>query len=247
MGSGFIPPGTVIPPSVSPPDIWAVKVKDYTPESTRTYKDMLTDIAPAVAKRQAGYAAACEDEQQLGTGVQQLDADIKDRQQRCAKLRVDFIRERMATGSACDAHALGIRLQALDAEVAFLCDCRDMVFHVQLPAAQRARLESFLALQEVIEARAGIEYAWKRSELLDKLIVSGVYVDNGPRIGLYSEELERLQTAREHAARAVDDAKRELRELITRQESMRQKRLADGQTTKAELAARLAGTLSQVQ
>jgi hypothetical protein len=154
----------------------------------------------------------------------------------CAKVRVDSVHERVAMGAACDAHALGVRLQGFDVELAFLTDCRDAVSHVQLPAARRTRLEAFLAMRQAEEASAGIAYAFKKSELLDRLIVAGVYRDNGPRVGLFSEELEQLQAARDQAARTVDQAKAELREEITRQESAQQARSANGTITRAELA-----------
>jgi hypothetical protein len=79
MGSGFIPSGTLIPPSVSAPDLWAVNAENHTPESTRTYAAMLKDIGPVIAKRQSEYAEAREYEQHLGTVARELDADIKDK------------------------------------------------------------------------------------------------------------------------------------------------------------------------
>ena len=145
MGSGFIPSGTELPPSISPPDLWAANADNHTPQSRDTYSTLLKDIGPALAKRQTEYADACENEQHLGTVARELEQDIRDAQTECAKVRVDSIRERVAMGAACDTHALGVRLQGFDADVAFKCDCRDAVSHVQLPAARRARLESFLA------------------------------------------------------------------------------------------------------
>lgn len=245
MGSGFIPSGTVLPPSVSTPDLLAVNAENHTDQTTGTYATLLKDIKPVVAKRQSEYTEASEYVQHLGTVAREVDQDIKDAQSACAKVRVDSIHERVAMGPACEAQQLGIRLQGFDAKVAFLRDCRDMLAYVQLPSAQRARLESFLALRQAEEARAGIEYALKKSELLDKLILSGVYIDNGPRVGLYSEELERLQAAREQAARAVDQAKLELREEITRQQAAQQARSVNGTITKAELAFHLVTSQQQ--
>jgi hypothetical protein len=223
-----------LPQGVSLVDLIDPKPSEHTAQKTGKLEEMKKKVSPAVTLRTATLAKACTDEQDLERVKRELHARHMQAKAECAHLRVSSCDELIALGPSSDAQALAGRLRPADDQVALLADAVDLVEFIRIPAARIARVEAHLALCRIKELAASIDAGLAHSEMLDKLIIAGVF--DGGRVGVISEDVERLRAKAKECERQVGLAEDALREERKTQAAVYQNRFTHGMITRVEAA-----------
>ncbi len=213
-----------------------LKFDQFEPTVIPELERMGAESLPVLEQRAKDYNAALEAEQQLKGDIAEVARLKQDASARFKGQLLTCTDEAAATLSACDAASVASRLRTIQDELTLWQDTEDLLAYVRVPAAHLKSLKSALALREIEELVANISAGLVHARTLNALIQGGVYrADN--RVGIISEEVERLRAVATEAGRLTKLAASELAEETARQTATTQMRMANALVTRVEAAS----------